>query len=145
MTLVDTNVLLDVVTDDPEWADWSIAALEAASLDGPLLINDMVYAELAVRYDRIEQVDAFLSEAGLELAPTPRAALFLAGKVFTQYRRSGGARTGVLPDFFIGAYAAVGQLPLLTRDTGRYRTYFPSLTVIAECHLEAAATRPDPA
>ncbi|CCF01287.1 type II toxin-antitoxin system VapC family toxin [Sinorhizobium fredii] len=131
MTLVDTNVLLDVVTDDPEWADWSIAALEAASLDGPLLINDTVYAELAVRYDRIEQLDAFLNEAGLELAPTPRAALFLAGKVFTQYRRSGGSRTGVLPDFFIGAHAAVGQLPLLTRDTSRYRTYFPSLTLIA--------------
>ncbi|MEY9102643.1 putative nucleic acid-binding protein [Sinorhizobium fredii] len=107
------------------------AALEAASLDGPLLINDTVYAELAVRYDRIEQLDAFLSEAGPELAPTPRAALFLAGKVFTQYRRSGGSRTGVLPDFFIGAHAAFGQLPLLTRDTGRYRTYFPSLTLIA--------------
>ncbi|OAP36596.1 DNA-binding protein [Sinorhizobium glycinis] len=131
MTLVDTNVLLDVVTDDARWADWSIAALEAASLEGPLLINDTVYAELAVRYDRIEQLEAFLSEAGLELTPTPREALFLAGKVFTRYRRSGGSRTGVLPDFFIGAHAAVSQLPLLTRDTSRYRTYFPSLALIA--------------
>lgn len=130
MTLVDTNVLLDLVTDDPNWADWSIAQLEAASLSGPLLINDVVYAELAVRYDRVENLEAFVEEAGLAMAPMPRAALFLAGKVFTQYRRSGGSRTGVLPDFFIGAHAAVNELPLLTRDVGRYRTYFPSLKLI---------------
>ena len=130
MTLVDTNVLLDLVTDDPNWADWSVAQLEAASLNGPLLINDAVYAELAVRYIGIEDLEAFLDAAGLELAPMPRAALFLAGKVFTQYRRSGGSRTGVLPDFFIGAHAAVARLPLLTRDVGRYRTYFPSLRLI---------------
>lgn len=130
MTLVDTNVLLDLVTDDQNWADWSVAQLEAASLEGPLLINDAVYAELAVRYERIEDLDAFLAAAGLEMAPMPRAALFLAGKVFTQYRRSAGSRTGVLPDFFIGAHAAVGRLPLLTRDVGRYRTYFPSVRLI---------------
>ncbi|RWN35143.1 MAG: PIN domain-containing protein [Mesorhizobium sp.] len=130
MTFVDTNVLLDLVTDDPNWAGWSIAQLEAASLDGPLLINDAVYAELAVRYIRIEDLEAFLDAAGLEMAPMPRAALFLAGKVFTQYRRSGGSRTGVLPDFFIGAHAAVAKLPLLTRDVGRYQTYFPSLRLI---------------
>lgn len=130
MTLVDTNVLLDLVTDDPKWADWSIAQLEAASLGGPLLINDVVYAELAVRYERIEDLDAFLDDAGLEMVPMPRAALFLAGKVFSQYRKSGGPRTGVLPDFFIGTHAAVNELPLLTRDIGRYRTYFPSLTLI---------------
>ena len=130
MILVDTNVLLDLVTDDPNWADWSIAQLEAASLRGPLLINDVVYAELAVRYSRIEELEAFVGEAGLEIVPIPRAALFLAGKVFTQYRKSGGSRTGVLPDFFIGAQAAVSQLTLLTRDVGRYRSYFPSLTLI---------------
>lgn len=130
MTLVDTNVLLDLVTDDQNWADWSVAQLEAASIEGPLLINDAVYAELAVRYERIEDLDAFLAAAGLEMAPVPRAALFLAGKVFTQYRRSAGSRTGVLPDFFIGAHAAVGQLPLLTRDVGRYRTYFSSVRLI---------------
>ncbi|RWQ16602.1 type II toxin-antitoxin system VapC family toxin [Mesorhizobium sp.] len=130
MTFVDTNVLLDLVTDDPNWAGWSIAQLEAASLDGPLLINDAVYAELAVRYIRIEDLEAFLDAAGLEMAPMLRAALFLAGKVFTQYRRSGGSRTGVLPDFFIGAHAAVTKLPLLTRDVGRYQTYFPSLRLI---------------
>ena len=130
MTLVDTNVLLDLVTDDPDWAEWSIAQLEAASLNGPLLINDVIYAELAVRYDRIEDLEAFVDEAGLDMAPIPRAALFLAGKVFTRYRRSGGSRTGVLPDFFIGAHAAIAGQPLLTRDIGRYRTYFPSLMLI---------------
>ena len=131
MTLVDTNVLLDLVTDDPKWADWSLSQLEAASLDGPLLINDAVYAELAVRYERIEHLEAFVEGAGLEMTSMPRAALFLAGKVFTQYRRAGGSRTGVLPDFFIGAHAVVAQLPLLTRDVRRYRTYFPSLKLIA--------------
>jgi predicted nucleic acid-binding protein len=130
VTLVDTNVLLDLVTDDPDWANWSIAELEAASLRGPLLINDVVYAELAVRYGRIEDLDSFLDEAGLEIIPLPRAALFLAGKVFAHYRKSGGPRTGVLPDFFIGAHAAVSELPLLTRDVGRYRTCFPSLALI---------------
>lgn len=130
MTLVDTNVLLDLVTDDPNWADWSIAQLEAASLSGPLLINDVVYAELAVRYDRVEHLEAFVDEAGLTMAHMPRAALFLAGRVFTKYRRSGGSRTGVLPDFFIGAHAAVNELPLLTRDVGRYRTYFPTLKLM---------------
>lgn len=131
MTLVDTNVLLDVVTNDRAWADWSIERLETASLVGPLLINDVIYAELAVRYERVEDLDAFVDEAGLVVAALPRAALFLAGKVFTRYRRSGGSRTGVLPDFFIGAHAAVQQLPVLTRDVSRYRTYFPTVELIS--------------
>jgi len=130
VTLVDTNVLLDLVTNDAIWADWSVAQLEAASLVGPLLINVVIYAELAVRYERIEELDAFLEEAGLEFISLPRGALFLAGKVFTQYRRAGGSRTGVLPDFFIGSQAAVQKLPLLTRDIGRYRTYFPTVQLI---------------
>jgi predicted nucleic acid-binding protein len=128
--LVDTNVLLDLVTDDPDWADWSEAQLEAASLHGPLVINDVIYAELSVRYERIEDLDAFIEAAGLEIIPIPRAALFLAGKVFARYRKAGGMRTGVLPDFFIGSHAAVAQLPLLTRDVGRYQTYFSSLKLI---------------
>jgi predicted nucleic acid-binding protein len=131
VTLVDTNVLLDLVTDDPVWADWSLAQLEAASLQGPLAINDVIYAELAVRYNSIEALDEFLSEAGIVMISIPMAALFLAGKVFVAYRKAGGARTGVLPDFFIGAHAAVEGRPLLTRDLGRYRTYFPSLRLIA--------------
>lgn len=131
MTLVDTNVLLDLVTADPQWADWSIASLEAASLRGPLFINDVVYAELSVRYERIELLDDFVSKAGLEMVGLPRPALFLAGKAFAQYRKAGGARSGVLPDFFIGAHAAVSRLSLLTRDAGRYRTYFPTVELIS--------------
>nr|WP_299500337.1 type II toxin-antitoxin system VapC family toxin [uncultured Rhizobium sp.] len=130
MILVDTNVLLDLVTDDPIWAPWSVDRLEAAALEGPLLINDVVYAELAVRYAKIERLDEFVAAAGLIQAPIPKAALFLAGKAFTAYRKSGGSRTGVLPDFFIGAHAAVGGFPVLTRDSGRYRSYFPKLTLI---------------
>ncbi|MBW9064471.1 type II toxin-antitoxin system VapC family toxin [Rhizobium herbae] len=130
MTLIDTNVLLDVATDDPDWADWSIEQLEAAALRGPLLINDVVYAELAVRYERIERLEAFLAEAGLDMAAMPRSSLFLAGKVFQKYRKAGGSRAGVLPDLFIGAHAAVDQLDLLTRDTARYRTYFPTVRLI---------------
>jgi predicted nucleic acid-binding protein len=131
LTLVDTNVLLDLVTDDPDWAEWSIAKLEEAALKGALYINDIVYAELSVRYDRIEDLEAMLEDAAIEVAPTPRQALFLAGKVFMQYRMSGGPRTGVLPDFFIGAHAAVSGFPLLTRDPRRYQTYFPALELIA--------------
>lgn len=131
MTFIDTNVLLDLVTDDPVWAEWSVNRLEAASVRGPLWINDVVYSELSVRYDRIEDLDAFVAAAGLDMIPVPRAALFLAGKVFLQYRKAGGTRTGVLPDFYIGAQAAVADTPLLTRDAGRYRTYFPGLTLIA--------------
>ena len=131
MTLVDTNVLLDLVTDDPVWAEWSVRQLDAASLKGPLAINDVVYAEMSVRFERIEDLDAVLDEAGITLAPMPRPALFLAGKVFQRYRAAGGTRNGVLPDFFIGAHAAVAGLPLLTRDVQRYRTYFPSLSLMA--------------
>ncbi len=131
MTLVDTNVLLDLVTDDPEWAEWSLARLEEAAMAGPILVNDIVYAETSIRYARIEDLDALLAQAMIEIAPTPRAALFLAGKAFARYRRAGGARTGVLPDFFIGAHAAVEGWPLLTRDAARYRRYFPKVSLIS--------------
>jgi len=131
MILVDTNVLIDIATRDPNWALWSLAALEAASLQGPMLINDVVYAELSVRYALIEELDSFLSQSEVEMAPIPKPALFLAGKVFSAYRKAGGTRTGVIPDFFIGAHAATLQIPLLTRDVGRYRTYFPALDLIA--------------
>jgi predicted nucleic acid-binding protein len=131
VTLVDTNVLLDIVTDDPVWADWSLRQIEAAAAVGPRIINAVIYAELAVRYPRIEDLEAMLASTGLELQSIPREGLFLAGKVFARYRLAGGRRTGVLPDFFIGAHAVVAGLPLLTRDTQRYRTYFPHLTLIA--------------
>jgi predicted nucleic acid-binding protein len=131
VTLVDTNVLLDLVTNDSEWAVWSLARLEEAALVGPIYINDIVYAELAIRYERIEDLDAMLEQAAIEIAPTPREALFLAGKAYRRYRHSGGARAGVLPDFFIGAHAAVANWPLLTRDVRRYRNYFPKIVLIA--------------
>ncbi|MGD9968569.1 MAG: type II toxin-antitoxin system VapC family toxin [Hyphomonadaceae bacterium] len=130
-TLVDTNVLLDVATNDHLWADWSLRQLDAAAIRGPLVINDIIYAELSVRYARIEDVDSFMGIAALTQETIPRSALFLAGKVFQAYRASGGVRTGVLPDFFIGAHAAVGGLTLLTRDVQRYRSYFPKLRLIA--------------
>ena len=126
MILVDTNVLLDVVEDDPVWADWSLQQLEAARLRGQLAINAVIYAELSMAYERIEELDRAVGIAGLEEVPIPREALFLAGKVFLRYRRRKGMKRGVLPDFFIGAHAAVAGLPLLTRDQRRYRTYFPT-------------------
>ena len=127
MFLVDTNVLLDLVTGDPQWADWSAATLEAATLLGPLTINDVIYAELSVRYGDIADLDDMIALAELDHVPIPKEALFLAGKVFQAYRRAGGSRTGVLPDFFIGAHAAVADLTLITRDAARYRSYFPTL------------------
>lgn len=130
MTLVDSNVLLDIVTDGQAWADWSQAQLEQAALDGPLIINDVIYAEVSTRYAKIEAVDSMLEELGIEVAPIPRTALFLAGKAYLQYRAGGGVRTGVLADFFIGAHAAVEQLPLLTRDARRYQSYFPTIKLI---------------
>ena len=131
MTLIDTNILLDLFTDDPVWAEWSIRQLDAAAVKGPLTINSVVYAELSVRFERIEDLNAVLDEAAISMADIPRSALFLAGKVFQKYRAAGGSRSGVLPDFFIGAHAAVVGMPLLTRDVQRYRTYFPSVTLLA--------------
>jgi predicted nucleic acid-binding protein len=129
-TLVDTNVLLDLVTDDPVWASWSVAQLDAAAVRGRLIINDVIYAELSVRFSTIEAIDIVLSDAGIGVAQTPRAALFLAGKIFQRYRAVGGQRTGVLPDFFIGAHAATTGLTLLTRDARRYRSYFPAIDLV---------------
>jgi predicted nucleic acid-binding protein len=131
MTLVDSNVLLDVVTGGQPWADWSQGQLERAVLGGPLVINDVIYTEISTRYATVEAVDALLLELNIEVAPMPRHALFLAGKAYLQYRAAGGIRTGVLADFFIGAHAAVEDLPLLTRDVRRYRNYFPTITLIA--------------
>ncbi len=131
MTFIDTNVLLDVATDDPHWAEWSIGRLDSAAVRGPLWIDPVVYAELSVRFTGIEAVDAFLKHGRLAVVETPRAALFLAGKAFQRYRAASGVKTGVLPDFFIGAHAAVADTPLLTRDAARYRTNFPTLRLIA--------------
>ena len=130
MTLVDSNVLLDVVTDGQTWAEWSQGQLERAALEGPLVVNDVIYAEISTRYATVDAVDSMLSDLNIEVVPTPRAALFLAGKAFLRYRAAGGIRTGVLADFFIGAHAAVEGLQLLTRDARRYRNYFPTIALI---------------
>lgn len=131
MTLVDTNVLLDLLTDDPVWAGWSLEALDSALLDGGLLINDVIYAELAGRFETIEPLNEFVSGVGLEMASMSPQALFLAAKAFRRYRASGGARTGALPDFFIGAQAAASDYALITRDVARYQTYFPDIRLIS--------------
>ena len=129
--LLDTNVLLDVLTDDPVWANWSLGQMERWALESPLIVNPVIYAETSIGFRRIEELEAALTRAGVVMKEIPRPALFLAGKVYRAYRGQGGRKAGVLPDFFIGAHAAVARLPLLSRDAGRYRTYFPSLTVIS--------------
>ena len=131
MTLVDSNVLLDIFTKTPDWWEWSLVQLEDAALHGPLIINEVIFAETSIRFQSIEDFEVALTNAGIAFAAIPRSALFLAGKAFIQYRNSGGVRSGVLPDFFIGAHAATENLPLLTRDTRRYRNYFPTVTLIA--------------
>jgi len=128
---VDSCVLLDLLTEDPRWFPWSAAAFEKAADDGPLVINAIVYAEVSVGFQRIEEVEAALTVGGLELRPTPREAAFLAGMAFLRYRRAGGTKQAPLPDFFIGAHAAVEGLPLLTRDTRRFRDHFPTLRLIS--------------
>ena len=129
--MIDSNILIDIFGKDPEWWQWSLSQMEEAKLNGPLLINEVIYAEASIRYSTIERFDAALLKAGVTVAPIPREALFLAGKTFIKYRGAGGRRAGVLPDFFIGAHAAVRRLPLLTRDVRRYRSYFPKVALIA--------------
>jgi predicted nucleic acid-binding protein len=131
MTLVDTNVLADVLTYDPAWYAWSADALRRRAVLGPLLINEIVYAELSVRADSEARLGQALAALEIELARMPTSALFIAGKTFYRYRTAGGTRTGVLPDFFIGAHAQVAKWLLLTRDVRRYRTYFPEVALIA--------------
>jgi len=128
--LADSNVLLDVITADPQWGRWSLAALDEWSRRGPILINPVIYAELAPAYDTIESLDGAIDTVGLEFCEISRAALFLASRAFVSYRRRGGTRQRVLPDFFVGAHAAVLDIPLLTRDTHRYRAYFPTLRLV---------------
>ena len=129
--LVDTNVLVDVLENEPEWADWSVGQLRAQSQIHRLVINPVIYSELSLTFSTFEALDETL--AGMELGriEIPRPALFLAGKAFVQYRRQGGVRNNVLGDFFIGAHAAVSGLPVLTRDTRRYASYFPSVKLVS--------------
>jgi predicted nucleic acid-binding protein len=130
-TLVDTNILLDVFSRDPTWWRWSVTRLEEAAQEGPLLINDIIYAESSIRFPDAAGFDAELEDMGVTVAPFSRLVPFVAGKAFAVYRETGGSRDRVLPDFFIGAHAEVERLPLLTRDARRYRTYFPNVALIA--------------
>ncbi len=129
-TMVDSCVLLDVFTEDPDWFAWSSSALAEAADAGVLAINPIIYAEVSIGFERIEDLEMALPGDFVELLPIPREAAFLAGKCFLQYRQRGGIRTAPLPDFLIGAHAAVGEMPLITRDTARFRGYFPSIKLI---------------
>ena len=129
--LVDSNVLLDIATNDPEWGDWSAHALAEAVEHAPLVINPIIYAEVSIGYTTIEALEAALPPTLYQREPLPCDAGFLAGKCFLQYRRRGGSRTSPLPDFYIGAHAAIGKLALLTRDTSRYGSYFPTVEILA--------------
>lgn len=130
-TLVDSNVLIDVLSRDSVWADWSSQALSDSGSDGPLVINAVIYAEVSHRYSRKELLDRELPEDLFIRENIPWTAAFLAGKAFADYRQRGGHRRSPLPDFFIGAHAAVADLRLLTRDASRYRTYFPTVELVA--------------
>ena len=130
MVLVDTNVLIDVLEDDPRWFAWSAAQLKAQSQLHELAINPVVYAELSLAFSGPALLDAAVDRLQLRMFELPRPALFLAGKAFVRYRREGGTRQTVLPDFFIGAHAAVTGMPIVTRDARRYRNYFPGVELV---------------
>jgi predicted nucleic acid-binding protein len=129
--LVDSSVLLDVLTSDPRWSGWSSRVLVRLMDEAALAINPIIYAEVSVGFDRIEDLDDALAPGLLERLPLPWEAAFLAGRCYLAYKRRRGERRSPLPDFYIGAHAAVAGLTLLTRDARRYRTYFPRLRLIA--------------
>jgi predicted nucleic acid-binding protein len=130
-TLVDSNVILDVVSDNVEWGDWSASMLSRAAQSGRLVINPLIYAEVSCGFERIEELDDALPTEYFVREPLPWPAAFLAAKAFVKYRRRGGTRRAPLPDFYVGAHAALAGYTLLTRDARRYTTYFPKLPIIA--------------
>jgi predicted nucleic acid-binding protein len=129
--LVDSNVILDILTEDPRWFRWSSEMLGIYAATHALVINPIIYAEVSMRFDRIEDLEMALQPSFFRRDPLPWEAAFLAGKCFLTYRKKGGGKRSTLPDFFIGAHAAVARIPLLTRDVSRYRTYFPKLEIVA--------------
>lgn len=130
MILFDTNVLLDIATADPIWLAWSESQFRTAAAQGPILINPIIYAELAPAFASAANLDRWLDPSVFQRLPLPYAAGWLAAQAFLKYRRSGGAKTSPLPDFYIGAHAEIEQWTLVTRDAARYRTYFPSVPLI---------------
>lgn len=131
ITLVDSNVLLDLVTDDAQWGPWSAEALARAADESVLAINPLIFAEVSIGFSTVEELDQLLPAHDFARLPLPYEAAFLAGKAFLSYRRKGGQRIAPLADFYIGAHAAVAGMRLLTRDSRRYRTYFPTVDLIA--------------
>lgn len=127
--LVDSNIILDIFLDDPNWADGSEAALAEASQSSSLYINQIIYTEVSIAFQKIEELEAALHNGGFQLLEIPKEALFLAGKAYLRYRKNNGTKRSPLPDFYIGAQAAVLGMDLITRDEGRYRTYFPTLRI----------------
>lgn len=136
MVIVDTNILVDVLEDDPEWADWSVGQMRELAKIDELAINPIIYAELSLTFEAVEDLDAVVAELELKFLEVPRPALFLAGKAFARYRGQGGVKTNVLADFLIGAHAAVTGCRILTRDTRRYLGYFPTVDLIAPGRTE---------
>ncbi len=128
--LVDSCVLLDLFTDDVNWADWSESILEKYSQTNTLFINSIVYTEISIGFNNVEEVEVAISELGIKVLEMPREALFLTGKAFFKYRKNKGNKSSPLPDFFIGAHAAVSKFDLITRDSGKYKTYFPQVKLI---------------
>jgi predicted nucleic acid-binding protein len=128
--LVDSIVILDIFLDDPKWADWSVGALANASYNSTLYINQIVYTEVSIGFDKIEELELALHQGGFQMLELPKEALFLAGKVYLNYKRGKGTKKSPLPDFYIGAQAAVLGMDLITRDKGRYKTYFPTVRII---------------
>lgn len=129
--LVDSNIILDVFLDDPVWADWSEATLSEYAIHTPLFINQIIYSEISIGFNKIEELEAAISSSGFQMLEIPKEALFLAGKAFLNYRKRNGEKRSPLPDFFIGAHAAVSGLALITRDKNRYQTYFPTVRIIS--------------
>lgn len=130
MIIVDSNIILDIVTKDPDWYDWSASQLETLAEDHKLLINDIIYSEISIGFEYIEELEDIFADNFI-IQPIPKEALFLAGKIFIKYKNAGGTKTSTLPDFFIGSHAAILNIPLLTRDKKRYKNYFPKLEIIA--------------
>jgi predicted nucleic acid-binding protein len=128
--LVDSNIILDVFLNDLKWADWSESKLEEYSIQTSLYINSIIYSEISISFELIEDLESAISRAGFQLLEIPKEALFLAGKAYIKYKRRKGVKRTPLPDFFIGAQAAVLDLELLTRDVSRYQTYFPAVKLI---------------
>jgi predicted nucleic acid-binding protein len=129
--LVDSSVIIDIFEDTPDWADWSTDALIKYSRDYSMIINDIIYSELSLAFNKVSELDNAIEEAGLKMEKIPREALMAAGKAFLLYRKNKGLKTNTLPDFFIGAHAQELKIPLLTRDTRRIKTYFPGIKIIS--------------